>query len=289
MTAIPARTAGVGEIVAVCPKPSAAVMFAALEAGVDRMFRIGGAQAIAALAYGTQTVPSVDKIVGPGNAYVAAAKACVAADCAIDFFAGPSEIVIVSERGDPRWIAADLVAQAEHDPDARALLLTPSRRLARAVARECVAQVAAHPAAGDALTGRNAILVTRDLTEAIDLAQQIAPEHVVCDDDATALRLTLAGTVFVGPWSAQALGDYVTGSNHVLPTGGRARVRGGLSAADFVRVSTVQRVTKTGFARIGPAAMALAQAEGLTGHAASIELRSREVRRHRQTAQGRVA
>ena len=273
MTAIPAREAGVGEVIAVCPRPEPIVMLAALEAGVDRVFRIGGAQAVAALAYGTAAVPRVDKIVGPGNAYVAAAKALVARDCAIDFFAGPSEIVIVSVTGDPAALAADLIAQAEHDPDARALLLTPSKALARAVAQECARQLPRTGPAREALSRHGGIIVTRTLDEAIGLSQRIAPEHVVCDDERTAARLTVAGTVFVGRQSAQALGDYVTGSNHVLPTGGAARARGGLSAADFVRVSSVQRVTTQGLRRIGPAGIVLAEAEGLTAHADSIRIR----------------
>ena len=273
MTAIPARTAGVKDVIVACPKPDPTVMFAALEAGVDGMFRIGGAHAIAALAYGTSTIARVDKIVGPGNAYVAAAKALIARDCAIDFFAGPSEIVIVSASGDPGWIAADLIAQAEHDPDARAVLLTPSRRLAEGVARACEKQLSRTLAAREALTRHGAIVITGDLSEAIALSQRLAPEHVVCDDERTAARLTIAGTVCVGRWSAQALGDYVTGSNHVLPTAGAARGRGGLSAADFVRVSTVQRVTRRGLCAIGPTAVTLARAEGLTAHAASIEVR----------------
>lgn len=274
MTAIPARIAGVREVLAVCPRPDATVMLAALEAGVDRMFRIGGAHAVAALAYGTSTVPRVDRIVGPGNAYVAAAKALVARDCAIDFFAGPSEIVIVSSRGNPMWIAADLVAQAEHDPLARAILLTPSRRLAVAVAGELERQTPVAGPARAALGRHGGIIVTRSLAEAIALSQRIAPEHVVCDDEAVAARLTVAGTVFVGRLSAQALGDYVTGSNHVLPTSGAARARGGLGAADFVRVSSVQRVTRAGLRAVGPAAIVLAEAEGLTAHAASIRART---------------
>jgi histidinol dehydrogenase len=273
MTAIPARVAGVREVIAVCPRPDATVMFAALEAGVDRMFRIGGAQAIAAMAYGTDTIPRVDKIAGPGNAYVAAAKALVSRDCAIDFFAGPSEIVVVSSQGNPAWIAADLLAQAEHDPDARAILLTPSRRLAAAVAKEIDRQLPADGPAAVALSRNGAIVVTRTMTEAIALSQQIAPEHVVCDDERVGAKLTRAGTVFIGDYSAQALGDYSTGSNHVLPTSGAARGRGGLSAADFVRISTVQRITRGGVRGIGPAAVALAEAEGLTAHAQSIRMR----------------
>jgi histidinol dehydrogenase len=263
----------VREVIAVCPRPEPLVMAAAVEAGIDRMFRIGGAHAVAALAYGTASVPRVDKIVGPGNAWVAAAKARVSRDCAIDFFAGPSEIVIVSATGDPRWIAADLLAQAEHDPDARALLLTPTRALARAVVAEIERQLPASGPARESLARHGAIVVTRTLDEAIDLCQRLAPEHVVCDNDRDAARLTIAGTVFVGRHSAQALGDYVTGSNHVLPTSGAARSRGGLSAADFVRVSSVQRVTARGLRRIGPAGIALAEAEGLTAHADSIRIR----------------
>ena len=274
MTAIPAQVAGVREIIAICPKPDPVVLAAAIEAGVDRLFRIGGAHGVAALAYGTQTVPRMDKIVGPGNAYVAAAKAGVAADCAIDFFAGPSEIVVVSTTGNPAWIAADLIAQAEHDPDARAILLTSSRRLASAVAHECDRQLPQQGPARVALARNGGIVRTRSTAEAIALSQRMAPEHVMCDDERTAARLTAAGTLFVGTYSAQALGDYVTGSNHVLPTGGAARARGGLSSADFVRVSNVQRVSRRGLRRLGPAAVTLARAERLTAHAASITIRS---------------
>jgi len=273
MTAIPARVAGVPEVVAVCPRVDATILCAAEAAGVSRLFRVGGAHAIAALAFGTRTVPRVDKIVGPGNAYVAAAKALVSRDCAIDFHAGPSEIVVVSAAGHPPWIAADLIAQAEHDPDARAILLTPSRRLADAVARAVLDQAPADGPAREALAANGGIVLTRTLSEAIALCQRMAPEHVVCDTDAAAERLTKAGTVFVGDYSAQASGDYATGSNHVLPTNGAARARGGLSAADFVRVSTVQRLTPAGLRRITPAAVALARAEGLIAHAASIQMR----------------
>jgi histidinol dehydrogenase len=273
MTAIPARAAGVREVLAVCPRPDATVMYAALEAGVDRLLRIGGAHAVAALAYGTATIPRVDRIVGPGNAYVAAAKARIARDCAIDFFAGPSEIVVVSAGGNPAWIAADLIAQAEHDPDARAILVTPSRPLALAVARECSRQAVPDGIAARALRVNGAIVVTRTMAQATAFTQRIAPEHVVCDDDEIAARITRAGTVFVGEWSAQALGDYTTGSNHVLPTSGGAAARGGLSAADFVRLTNVQRVTRTGLRAIGGDAIALAKAEGLQAHAASIAMR----------------
>ena len=268
MTAIPARVAGVREVIAVCPRPDATVLAAALEAGVTRVLRIGGAHAIAALAYGTATVPRVDKIVGPGSAYVAAAKAYVAQDCAIDFFAGPTEIAVVSISGRPPWIAADMLAQAEHDPDARAILITPSRRLANAVMTHLTRQDRE-----GSLAGRGGIIVTSSLDEAVALCQRFAPEHAVCDNDRVAARLTRAGTVFVGDYSAQASGDYVTGSNHVLPTAGAAAARGGLSAADFVRVATVQRLTRAGLQRVGPAGATLADAEGLRFHAASIRTR----------------
>jgi histidinol dehydrogenase len=277
MTAIPARVAGVREIVAACPRPDATVMCAAIEAGVTRLVRLGGAHAIAALAYGTETIPRVDKIVGPGNAYVAAAKAFVAADCAIDFFAGPSEILVISTAGNPGWIAADLLAQAEHDERVRAVFVTPDRRLARRVADEVVRQMPMDGPAHVALEQNGAIVVTRSIEEAIALSERMAPEHVVCDSPSIAGRLRRAGTVFVGQYSAQAAGDYATGSNHVLPTSGAAAARGGLSAADFVRVSTVQHVTRAGLRRIAPPALALAEAEGLRGHAASIRIRGMAV------------
>lgn len=273
MTAIPAKVAGVNEIVAVCPKPDATVIFAAVEAGVTTLLRLGGAHAIAALAYGTGSVARVDKIVGPGNAYVATAKALVAADCAIDFFAGPSEIAVVSTNGNPAWIAADLLAQAEHDPDARAVLITPNAALADAVLRRLQDQMPAGGPARAALRANGGAVVTHTLAEAIELMQRMAPEHAVCDSAAVANRLTRAGTVFVGRFSAQAAGDYATGSNHVLPTSGAARARGGLSAADFVRVSSIQTISRSGLARIAPHVVALANAEGLVAHAASISIR----------------
>jgi histidinol dehydrogenase len=273
MTAIPASVAGVREIIAVCPKPDPTVMAAALEAGVTSLLRLGGAHAIAALAYGTASVPRVDKIVGPGNAYVAAAKALVAADCAIDFFAGPSEILIVSAGGRPAWIAADLIAQAEHDENARAILVTPKRTLARAVAAEIARQMPADGPARAAIARNGAIVVTSSMDAAIALTERMAPEHVVCDSTAVARRLRRAGTIFVGSYSAQASGDYITGSNHVLPTSGAARGRGGLSAADFVRVTTVQRLTRSGLRLVAPHAVALADAEGLRAHAASVRIR----------------
>jgi histidinol dehydrogenase len=273
MTAIPAAAAGVREIIAVCPKPAPVVLAAALEARVSRMFRVGGAHAIAALAYGTETIPRVDKIVGPGNRYVAAAKALIAADCGIDFYAGPTEIVIVASRGPARWIAADLLAQAEHDPDARAVLITPSRTLARRVAREVAAMMPDSGPARASLRAHGGIIVTSSIRQAMELANAAAPEHLVVDNETLARQVSCAGSVFVGPWAAQAAGDYAIGSNHVLPTAGAARARGGLSGADFVRQMTVQRVTSAGLRRIGETVMTLASAEGLHAHTASIRIR----------------
>ncbi|HET9363273.1 MAG TPA: histidinol dehydrogenase [Vicinamibacterales bacterium] len=273
MTAIPAKAAGVRDVIAVCPRPEPVVMAAALEAGVSRLFRLGGAHAIAALAYGTDSVPRVDKIVGPGNRWVASAKALVAADCGIDFYAGPTEILVVASRGPSAWIAADLVAQAEHDPDARAVLITSNRRLAAAVAADVAARVPAGGPARQSLRAHGGIIVTRSMKEAIALANAAAPEHLVVDDETLAKQVRSAGSLFVGGWSAQVAGDYAIGSNHVLPTAGAARVRGGLSAADFVRQITVQRVTRSGLSRIGPSVIALARAEGLEAHAASIVAR----------------
>ena len=273
MTALPARAAGVPEVVATCPNPAPAVLAAAVEARVTRLFRIGGAHAVAAFAYGTATIPRVDKIVGPGNAWVSAAKAQVARDCPIDFHAGPTEIVVVSRGGDPEWIAADLVAQAEHDPDARAILLTPERPLARAVARAVAAQLEEHPAAAPSIAAHGVAVVTRTLDEAVELANAIAPEHAVTDTLEVARRVTKAGTVFAGPFGAPAAGDYASGSNHVLPTGGAARVRGGLSAADFVRVNSVQRLTRQGLRGLAPSVISLANAEGLAAHAGSVARR----------------
>jgi histidinol dehydrogenase len=273
MTVIPAAAAGVREIIVTCPRPAPVVMAAAVEARVTRMFRVGGAHAIAALAYGTATIPRVDKIVGPGSRYVAAAKALVAADCGIDFYAGPTEIVIVASRGPAAWIAADLVAQAEHDPDARSVLITPSRTLAARVVREIADRLPDAGPARDALRSHGGIIVTSSIAEAMELANASAPEHLVLDDERLARLVKCAGSVFIGPWSAQAAGDYAIGSNHVLPTAGAARARGGLSAADFVRQITVQRLTQRGLRRIGPVAMTLAGAEGLHAHAGSIGLR----------------
>ena len=273
MTAVPARVAGVREVIAVCPRPEPAVMAAALEAGVTRLFRIGGAHAVAALAFGTGKVPRVDKIVGPGNRYVAAAKAAVARHCAIDFYAGPTEIVIVAGAGQPAWIAADLIAQAEHDPEARAIFITWSRLLATRVVAAVAERSAGRAVVRQSLRQHGAVIVARHAREAMAIANRFAPEHLVVDREALAKRPLTAGAVFIGPYTAQAAGDYATGSNHVLPTSGAARFRGGLSAADFVRVMAVQRITRAGLAFLAPTILPLARAEGLEAHAESIEVR----------------
>lgn len=270
MTAAVARVAGVARVVVACPRPDATVLAAAHLAGVSAVYRMGGAQAIAALAYGTKTVAAVDKIVGPGNRFVTAAKQAVRADCEIDFAAGPSEVVVVAGAGARAdWIAADLVAQAEHDPDAVAWLLTDSRQLAQAVQQRVEARSAGLMTARRALRRHGAIVVTRGLDAALALANRLGPEHLVVPP-ALAAGVTCAGSVFVGAYAAVAAGDYATGPNHVLPTAGGARARGGLSAADFVRVITVQRLSARGLRRVGPAAARLAAAEGLTAHAASL-------------------
>ena len=275
MTAVPARVAGVREVIAVCPRPEPAVLAAAVEAGVTRLFRVGGAHAIAALAYGTKTIPAVDKIVGPVNRYFATAKELVSRDCAIDFFAGPTEIVIVAGSGRAEWIAADLVAQAEHDPEARSVLITWNRAFATRVAAITARRAAGRAIARRSLTTHGAVIVTRSADEAMALSNQIAPEHLVVASEALLRRPVRAGAVFVGPFSAQAAGDYAIGSNHVLPTSGAARFRGGLSAADYVRVMSVQRLTRAGLAALAPTILPLARAEGLVAHAESIEVRLR--------------
>ncbi len=275
MTAIPARAAGVPEVIVTCPRPDAAVLAAALEAGVDRLFQVGGAHAIAAMAYGTRTVPRVDKIVGPGNRWVSAAKSLVSADCGIDFYAGPTEILIVTASGPAAAIAADLIAQAEHDPDARAVFMTSNRRLAEQVAREVAAQMPDTGPALQSLERHGGIIICRNMGEAIDLANEAASEHLVVGTEALARRVWNAGAVFVGEWTAQVAGDYAIGSNHVLPTAGAARYRGGLNAADFVKLVSVQRMTKQGLRRIAGTVTTLARAEGLEGHARSIEIRQK--------------
>jgi histidinol dehydrogenase len=273
MTAIPARVAGVGEVIAICPRPHPAVIAAAIEARIDRFFQVGGAHGVAALAYGTRTIPRVDKIVGPGNKWVAAAKALVSGDCGIDFYAGPTEILIVTNSGPARWLAADLIAQAEHDPDARAVMITTNRRLAEQVRMAVKRLVGADGPARTSLARHGGIIVCRSQAEAIALANAAASEHVVVENEVMAAGIRTAGALFVGRWTAQVAGDYAIGSNHVLPTAGAARFRGGLTAADFVRLMSVQRLTRRGLARLAPIITTLARSEGLKAHALSIDMR----------------
>jgi histidinol dehydrogenase len=278
MTAIPAQVAGVRRIVIACPKPNPAVLAAASLLGIREVARVGGAQAIAALAYGTRTLPRVDKICGPGNRFVTAAKRLVGNDCAIDMPAGPTELLVLAARGNPRFIAADLLAQAEHAPDARALLVTPSRQLAEAVALEVQRQLKLLPKwnlARHSLERHGAILLTRTLEEAVGFANRYAPEHLSLPgtDQGLLKHIEAAGSVFLGPWSAQPLGDYATGSNHTLPTGAWARARSGLSATDFVKCTSIQEISRRGFFRLAPVARALADAESLTAHRRALEVR----------------
>ena len=278
MTVVPAQAARVRRIVIVCPKPSAELLVAAGFLGVNAIARVGGAQAIAALAYGTRSIRRVDKIFGPGNRYVAAAKQLVSADCAIDLHAGPTEAVILAERGNPRWIAADLLAQAEHAPDAGSFFVTTSSVLAGRVRGEIAAQLATLPPSNPAhrsIVRASAILIARSLDSAIEFVNRFAPEHLSLFGGAGEIlrKINAAGTIFLGPWSAQPLGDYSSGSNHVLPTAGWARTRGGLSAADFVKCINVQSIGAAGFARLAPIAQGLARAEGLAAHENAVEVR----------------
>ena len=273
MTAIPAQVAGVGRVVAVSPKPAQETLAAAALLGIKEMYRLGGAQAIAALAYGTESLPRVDKIVGPGNAFVTAAKKLVAFDCAIDMLAGPTEIVVTSDTGDPAGIAADLVAQAEHDPDALAIFVTTKSDLARAVVSDVKQRVRSNQIAREAIARNGLAIVASAAEEARAITNAIAPEHLTVDSAEDLEWVMNAGSVFVGRYSAQPLGDYVSGPNHTLPTSGMARVRGGLSAMDFVKIVTVQEYTADGVRSLGPAGITLAEAEGLLGHAEAIRVR----------------
>lgn len=276
MTVVPARVAGVEKIMVCSPRPVPEIFGAARLLGATHVFQMGGAHAIAAFAYGTKTVPRADRIVGPGNIYVAAAKKLLAGETGIDFVAGPSEILLIAAEGDPRALAADMLAQAEHDTDASAILLTPSRRLAEAVAAEIRRQLETLPTAATAraaLRRNSAILVVESLDEAIELSNRFAPEHLSIPDASLLGRIRHAGSVFIGPWSPEAAGDYASGTNHVLPTSGAARLRGGLSAADFVKVISVQELSRKALARLAPAVTTLARAEGLEAHARSVEIR----------------
>ena len=278
MTAVPAQVAGVKRVVVTTPRPAPEILVAADVLGIQEIYTVGGAPAIAALAYGTKTIAAVSKIVGPGNAYVAAAKRLVARDTAIDFVAGPTEVLLIAEDGNPAWLAADLLAQAEHDQDATAVLLTPSTKLAQAVAQAAGQQLKSLPAespAASALRRNGAIVVVRDLEEAISLANRFAPEHLSVPAGFPLDRIHNAGGVFVGPFSPEAAGDYAAGPNHVLPTGGMARLRGGLSVMDFVKIISVQQLQPAGLRRLAPTIVSMARGEGLEAHARSVEIRLR--------------
>ncbi len=276
MTVVPAEVAGVRAICVASPRPVTEVFGTAALLGVNHVFEMGGAQAIAAFAFGTRTVPRADRIVGPGNIYVAAAKKLLAGEVGIDFVAGPTEILIIAPEGDPRHLAADLLAQAEHDADASAVLLTTSKRLAAAVAREVDRQLATlptAPVAKQSIARNSAIVLVRGLGEAVDIANRFAPEHLSIPDASLLRNVHHAGSVFVGPFSPEAAGDYASGPNHVLPTSGAARIRGGLSVTDFLKVISVQELTQAGLARLAPSITTLARAEGLEAHARSVEVR----------------
>ena len=273
MTVIPAQVAGVRSIRVVSPQPPTEVLAAAGMLGVHEFYRVGGAQAIAALAYGTESIPRVDKIVGPGNLYVTAAKKLVAFDCAIDFLAGPTEVVIVSDDGQPEFIAADLVAQAEHDPAALAIFITSSASLAKSVRDSVKRQAKGNATAQESLKNNAAILRAASREQSLEWANQVAPEHITVGREDVSF-IQNAGSVFIGDYSAQAAGDYGSGPNHVLPTAGVARFRGGLSVMDFVKIITVQELSRQGLRRISPSIEHLAEVEGLKAHADSIRLRS---------------
>ncbi len=273
MTAIPAQVAGVERIVAVSPRPAPETLAAAHLLSITEFYRVGGAHAVAALAYGSESIPRVDKIVGPGNLYVTAAKRLVAFDCAIDMLAGPTEIVVTSERGHAGDIAADLVAQAEHDPETLAIFITTRAELAKEVIAEAKLRSRNNPVAREALDRNGLVILAASEEEARALTNRLAPEHLTVDAAGDLAWVRNAGSVFVGRWSAQPLGDYISGPNHTLPTGGMARVRGGLSVHDFVKLITVQEYTAQGLRALGPQAALLAEAEGLVGHAEAIRVR----------------
>ena len=276
MTVIPAQVAGVKRICVASPQPAKATLAAARFAGVREFYRVGGAQAIAALAFGTKDIPRVRKIVGPGNRYVTAAKKLVAFDCAIEFLAGPTEALIISENGDSRWIATDLVAQAEHDSKALCIFITTSGELAKTVQQLVQEHTRSNAVAARSLSSRGAILLVGSLEQAVEMANRIAPEHLTLPANLPsklAAKVRHAGAIFLDELTPQSAGDYVSGPSHVLPTGGMARSRGGLGVFDFVRVVSCQQVSRPGILRIARPGIALANAEGLPGHAEAFRAR----------------
>jgi histidinol dehydrogenase len=276
MTAVPAQAAGVKNICVACPKAVDEVYGTAHLLGIEQVFQMGGAQAIAAFAFGTRTVPRADRIVGPGNIYVAAAKKLLAGEVGIDFIAGPTEILIIATDGDPRFLAADMLAQAEHDIDASAILLTTSKRLAAQTAKEVERQLATLSTAAvarKAIDKNSAIVIVSSLDEAAELSNVFAPEHLSIPNEDLLPKIRHAGSIFIGPFSPEAAGDYAAGPNHVLPTNGVARLRGGLSAADYVKVISIQQLDRRALAKLAPSITTLARAEGLEAHARSVEVR----------------
>jgi histidinol dehydrogenase len=281
MTVIPAQVAGVGTITVVCPQPNTQILALAKWLGLKTIVQLGGAQAIASLAYGTQSIAKVQRIVGPGNSYVAAAKKLVAGDVGIDFIAGPSEIVLVANAGNPTWIAADMLAQCEHDVEARAILLTTSTTLATEVQAQVALQLLTLPTADVAslaVVNNSAIIVCQGVEEIIELVNEIAPEHLAIPDESLPVdslvdKIVNAGSIFIGRFSTEAAGDYASGPNHVLPTSGVAALRGGLSVNDFVKVITTQSLSEDALRQLTPAVTQLARAEGLEAHARSVEVR----------------
>ena len=277
MTAVLAQTAGVPRIIIASPKPTHEILGAAHLLGIPDVFRMGGAQAIAAMAFGTATVPRVDRIVGPGNIYVAAAKKLLAGEVGIDFVAGPTEILILSDTGNARSIAADMLAQAEHDTDATALLVTRSEPLAMAVRAQLEEQLSGLATADVArvsIERNSAIILVPDVETGLRLTNDFAPEHLSLHDPSLLSKIRNAGTVFLGENSPESAGDYAAGPSHVLPTSGAARLRGGLSAVDFVKVIAVQQLSPDALKELAPAITTLARAEGLEAHARAVEVRS---------------
>jgi histidinol dehydrogenase len=280
MNAVPAKVAGVRELVMVSPNPNPLVLAAAALAGVDRVLGIGGAQAIGALAYGTKSIPRVDKIVGPGNAYVAEAKRQVFGEVGIDMVAGPSEILVIADGSAPAdWVAMDLFSQAEHDESAQAILLSPDARYLDAVAAaigRLIREMPRKTVIEASLKGRGALILTRDLEDAVMVANRIAPEHLelmVENPEAWLPKLTRAGAVFLGQWTSEALGDYCAGPNHVLPTAGTARFTSPLGVYDFQKRTSVIGVSRAGAQKLGKIAAVLASGEGLPAHQRAAEMR----------------
>ncbi|MBM3753634.1 MAG: histidinol dehydrogenase [Acidobacteria bacterium] len=276
MTVIPALVAGVPNVCVTSPRFVPEIMGTAALLKTPKVFQIGGAHAIAAFAYGTETVPRADRIVGPGNIYVAAAKKLLAGEVGIDFIAGPTEILMIAAEGNAKWIAADMLAQAEHDTDASAVLLTTSKKLSLAVQTEIEKQLATLPTAKTArkaIDKNSAIILMRSLEEAVEVSNRFAPEHLSIPDASLLPGIRHAGSVFIGPYSPEAAGDYASGPNHVLPTSGAARVRGGLSAMDYVKIISTQQLTAAALRKLVPAITTLARAEGLEAHARSVEVR----------------